>query len=133
MKDVLLIIFESVCIRIKKLPKKHLSLDLKLNYWFWIFSVLFIWSKYCGPIYGTLYYLCLDRLSYRVKEVKSKCSIYKDIYCFRSSRYDSTHFSVNLLFRKPKVFEPVFGDLPCQNHFEKSRKTEIKYFLFKLW
>ena len=41
------------------------SLDVRLNIYLWMFSVLFICHKY----------LCLDRLSYRVKEAKSKYSI----------------------------------------------------------
>ena len=79
MINVLSIIFESVCKRIQKWSKKCLLPDVTPNNWFRIFIVLFIYHKYSGTIYGTiygtLYYSCLDYLSYRVKEVKSKCSI----------------------------------------------------------
>ena len=62
------IIFESVCIRIQKWSIKYLSLDVRFNIWLRMFSVLFICHRYS-------YFLCLERLSYRVKEVKSIKSI----------------------------------------------------------
>ena len=48
--------------------KKHLRLDGRLNIWLRIFSVFFHCQRY-------LYFLRLNRLSYRVKEVKLRCPI----------------------------------------------------------
>ena len=61
-KEVLSIFFQSVGIRIQKLPKKHLSPDVTLYSWLQIFSVLLICYRY-------LYLLCLYHPSYRVRRL----------------------------------------------------------------
>ena len=64
--------------------KKHLSQHVGLNIWLRMLSVLF---------------LCLDRLSYRVKEVKSICSItYRNIILLNFFMNNLKHLSSNWYF-----------------------------------
>ena len=69
MKDVFSITLESVWIQIKKLSIEH----------FLIFrfgcSAFCLFATNNLSLFMTLYYLCLDYLSYLTKEVKSKCFI----------------------------------------------------------
>ena len=52
-----------ICIRIQKWSKRHLSLDVWINIWLWILSVI----VYLLQVF--ILFLCLGRLSYRVKEL----------------------------------------------------------------
>ena len=67
-----------------KIIDKNSFTSCRLNIWLRIFSVLFISNRH-------LYFLCLDCLSYRFKEVKSRCCLYIGDVCLRwTSEYTST-------------------------------------------
>ena len=60
--------FESANITDSNILNRNLSLDIRLNILLRMSSKVFICQMY-------LYFVCLDRLSHRVNEVRSRCSI----------------------------------------------------------
>ena len=86
MKHVSSVTLANIHRNIQKLPAKILSLDaslgVRLNIYIRMFSVLYICYRY-------LLFLCIGRLSYRVKDVKTRFCI-PDLERFMSVHLNTT-------------------------------------------
>ena len=71
------------CTRIQNFSTKHLSQDTRLNIQLRMFSAFIIYHSYMHT-----FFLCLDRLSYRVKKVMPRCSIGYKVFRLPQNKND---------------------------------------------